>query len=60
MTSVFLLFSLLTPNLEQVASELFMPQSAEPPTDAIERMMAKFERQYEVERVVQTATSVFD
>ena len=44
MTSVILLFSLLTPNnLETYASELLVPESTEPHCDVIDRMLAKYD-----------------
>jgi len=52
MTSVILLFSLLTPNhLEQYASELLVPEQIEPRCDGIDRLFAKFEAEYEAERL---------
>lgn len=52
MTSVILLFTLLTPNhLEQVASEILVPESTEPRCDEIDRMLAKFDAEYVTERV---------
>jgi hypothetical protein len=53
MTSVILLLSLLTPNsLEQYANELLVPDRSEPRCDEIERMFAKFDAEYRVERMV--------
>lgn len=56
MTSVILLFSLLTPNhLEHYASELLVPDRIEPRCDTIERMLAKFDAEYELELAAETA-----
>jgi hypothetical protein len=50
MTSVILLFSLLTPNhLEQYASEVLIPEQTEPRCDEIDRMLAKFDAEYRAE-----------
>ena len=50
MTTMMLLFSLLTPNnLEQYASELLVPERTEPRCDELERMLAKVDAEYRVE-----------
>jgi hypothetical protein len=50
MTSMMLLFSLLTPNhLEQYANELLVPEQTEPRCDELERMLAKVDAEYRVE-----------
>lgn len=60
MTSVILLFSLLTPNLlEQYASELLLPEQTEPRCDAIDRMLAKFDAEYEIELAGELISSLF-
>ena len=56
MSSVILFFSLLTPNmLEEFATEVLMPEQTEPRCDAIERMLAKYDAEYEVELALQKA-----
>jgi hypothetical protein len=53
MSSVILLLSLLTPNpIETYASELLVSESTEPHSDVIDRMLAKFDAEYELERVL--------
>ena len=50
MTTMMLLFSLLTPNnLEQYANELLVPERTEPRCDELERMLAKVDAEYRVE-----------
>ncbi|MCA9682476.1 MAG: hypothetical protein KC457_09800 [Myxococcales bacterium] len=56
MSSVILFFSLLTPNmLEEFATEVLMPEQTEPRCDAIERMLAKYDAEYEVELALEKA-----
>jgi hypothetical protein len=60
MTSVILLFSLLTPNhLQDYASELLVPETTEPHCDVIDRMLAKYDAEYEIELAIEAASSVF-
>lgn len=60
MTSVILLFSLLTPNhFQDIASEFLAPETTEPHCDVIDRMLAKYDSEYEIELAVEAATSVF-
>ncbi len=60
MTSVILLFSLLTPNsLDQYASELMVPEQTEPRCDELERMLAKFDAEYRVEIAVEHIDAIF-
>ncbi|WP_181198332.1 hypothetical protein [Enhygromyxa salina] len=57
---MILLFSLLTPNhLETYASELLVPETTEPKCDVIDRMLAKYDAEYELELAVELATNVF-
>ena len=50
MSSVILLLSLLTPNpIEAYASELLVTDHTEPHSDVIDRMLAKFDAEYEIE-----------
>ena len=61
MTSVILLISLLTPNhLEQVQSELLVPDRTEPRCDELERMLAKFDAEYRVELAIEQLDAIFD
>jgi hypothetical protein len=60
MSSVILLLSLLTPNnLEQYASELLVPEHGEPRCDAIDRMLAKYDAEYELELAIALASDPF-
>jgi uncharacterized protein (TIGR00255 family) len=60
MSSVILLLSLLTPNhIEAYASELLVPETSEPHCDAIDRMLAKYDAEYELELVYERAISLF-
>ena len=53
MTSLILLFSLLTPNqFETYASELLMPETAEPHCEVIDQMLARYDAEYELELAV--------
>ena len=53
MASVILLFSLLTPNqIEDLADEVMVPEGTEPRCEALERMLAKYELEYEMEQVL--------
>lgn len=53
MTSVILLLSLFTPaSVEHYASELFTPELTEPQCDTIDRMLAKYDAEYELELAV--------
>ena len=61
MTSVILLFSLLTPDaVESYASELLTPESTEPHCDVVDEMLAKYDAEYEVERALEIVGDVFD
>jgi hypothetical protein len=60
MSSVILLLSLLTPNhIEEYASELLVPETSEPHCDAIDRMLAKYDAEYELELAIQLASNLF-
>lgn len=60
MTSVILLLSLLTPNnLESYASELLVPETHEPHCDVIDRMLAKYDAEYELELAIETTQHLF-
>jgi hypothetical protein len=60
MTSVILLLSLLTPNnLESYANELLVPATDEPQCDVIDRMLAKYDAEYELELAIETAEHLF-
>ena len=60
MSSVILLISLLTPsNLETYASELLLPELTEPRCDAIDRMLAKYDAEYELELAIELASDPF-
>lgn len=60
MSSVILLLSLLTPNnLEEYASELLVPEHSEPRCDAIDRMLAKYDAEYELELAIELASDPF-
>lgn len=60
MTSVILLFSLLTPNnFQTYASELLTPASTEPHCEVIERMLAKYDAEYEVELAFEAVNALF-
>ena len=60
MTSVILLFSLLTPNhIEQYASELMVPEQTEPRCDELDRMFAKFDAEYRIEIATARADALF-
>jgi hypothetical protein len=60
MSSVILLLSLLTPNhIEEYASELLVPETSEPHCDAIDRMLAKYDAEYELELAIELANNLF-
>lgn len=60
MSSVILLLSLLTPNhIEQYASELLVAETSEPHCDQIDRMLAKYDAEYEYELALERATNLF-
>ncbi len=59
MSSMILLFSLLTPNLGDFASELVAAEPAEPRSDAIARMLSQFDAEYEVELALENVQSIF-
>jgi hypothetical protein len=60
MTSVILLFSLLNPtHLQDYAQEWLSPETTEPHCDVIDRMLAKYDSEYELELALETASSVF-
>ncbi|EDM74081.1 hypothetical protein PPSIR1_10195 [Plesiocystis pacifica SIR-1] len=53
MSSVILMFTLLAPTFEDAASELSQPETTEPYSDAIARMLAKYDAEYEVEQALE-------
>ena len=60
MTTVFLLFSLLTPDgLQTDSNELFL-DSTEPQSDTIQRMLAKYDAEYEYELALEAVTTMFE
>jgi hypothetical protein len=60
MSSVILLISLLTPHqIEDYASELLLPESSEPRCDVIDRMLAKYDAEYELELAIELASDPF-
>jgi hypothetical protein len=60
MTSVILLFSLLAPNhLDHNQSELLVPDRTEPRCDEIERMLAKFDAEYQLELALDHVDAIF-
>jgi hypothetical protein len=60
MSSVILLLSLLTPNhIEEYASELLVPETSEPHCDAIDRMLAKYDAEYEYELMLERMHNLF-
>jgi hypothetical protein len=60
MSSVILLLSLLTPNpLETYASELLVPERTEPHSDVIDRMLAKYDAEYDLELAIALCSDPF-
>lgn len=60
MTSVFLLFSLLIPDaLQANASELFVREASEPKCEAVDRLLAKYDAEYDAELALEFVTHGF-
>lgn len=59
MSTMILLFSLLTPNLGDVTTEIVTSETVEPNYGAIERLLDQYGADYERELVRQTARELF-